>query len=156
MRRKRSGSIYQDERGRWIAAIDVGDRMTGRKRKKFFGTSPEQVEAALAAWWSENREPLPDPMTRAERLDAARMLATHTPAEWYAKVRTYGGRCHYCHRRWWPLPTKDHMQPLSRGGSDGIDNVVPTCRACNQSKADMTAEAFIEWADATGYFGGPS
>jgi hypothetical protein len=32
------------------------------------------------------------------------------------------------------LLTRDHVLPLSRGGSDIWDNVVTSCRACNQKK----------------------
>lgn len=34
------------------------------------------------------------------------------------------------------LLTRDHVMPISRGGSDGWDNVVTSCRACNQRKDD--------------------
>ena len=30
--------------------------------------------------------------------------------------------------------TVDHIQPLSRGGSDHPDNLQAACRACNQAK----------------------
>ena len=38
------------------------------------------------------------------------------------------------------LLTRDHVQPLSRGGSDVWDNVVTSCRACNQKKDDRLVE----------------
>lgn len=30
----------------------------------------------------------------------------------------------------------DHVTPLSRGGSDTLDNLVPSHRACNRDKSD--------------------
>ncbi|QZT61298.1 HNH endonuclease [Mycolicibacterium austroafricanum] len=39
--------------------------------------------------------------------------------------------------------TKDHMVPLSRGGSDSIDNIVGACVECNTRKHMMTAEEFL-------------
>lgn len=39
-----------------------------------------------------------------------------------------------------PLLTRDHVMPLSRGGSDSWDNVVTSCRACNQKKDDRLIE----------------
>lgn len=36
--------------------------------------------------------------------------------------------------------TLDHVQPRSRGGKHGWDNVVTACRACNQRKGNRTPE----------------
>ena len=38
------------------------------------------------------------------------------------------------------LLTRDHVMPISRGGSDIWDNVVTSCRACNQKKDDRLVE----------------
>lgn len=39
-----------------------------------------------------------------------------------------------------PLLTRDHVMPVSRGGSDIWDNVVTSCRACNQKKDNRLVE----------------
>ena len=43
--------------------------------------------------------------------------------------------------------TVDHRLPKSRGGADGLLNVVFACRACNDRKADMLEDEFLasEW-----------
>lgn len=38
------------------------------------------------------------------------------------------------------LLTRDHVLPMSRGGSDLWDNVVTSCRACNQTKDNRLVE----------------
>lgn len=44
-----------------------------------------------------------------------------------------------------PLLTRDHVQPLSRGGTNCWDNVVTSCRSCNQKKDDrLVAECALE------------
>jgi len=52
--------------------------------------------------------------------------------------------CYYCGEQanWF---TVDHMQPLSRGGSNDISNIVPACKYCNFSKCDKTADEFLEY-----------
>ena len=52
-------------------------------------------------------------------------------------------RCQYCGTRIsMGTGTRDHVQPLSRGGADTLDNVVACCKACNSRKDDRTpAEA---------------
>ena len=42
--------------------------------------------------------------------------------------------------------TLDHVQPRSRGGRDAIDNVVCSCKTCNNLKDDRTPEEFYAWA----------
>ncbi len=54
------------------------------------------------------------------------------------------GRCFYCGRWTNPYETLeiDHIRPKSRGGTDDIDNLVPSCTTCNKSKGDQLLE---EW-----------
>ena len=37
----------------------------------------------------------------------------------------------------------EHMIPLARGGTSNMDNIVPACQSCNNTKYTMTAEEFI-------------
>lgn len=52
-------------------------------------------------------------------------------------VRRDGPDCHYCgcHLEYDEI-TLDHVTPRSKGGSDGLWNLVLSCAACNQEKAD--------------------
>lgn len=51
--------------------------------------------------------------------------------------------CGYC---WVALATEiDHITPVSRGGTNDLDNLVPVCRSCNASKNDKT---LAEWIGA--------
>ena len=49
--------------------------------------------------------------------------------------------CMYCGRQF-PgyLLTRDHLMPLSRGGTDCWSNVVTACRGCNHAKGSRTPE----------------
>ncbi len=57
---------------------------------------------------------------------------SHTLEEWQKLKEIYGNKCASC-REFKPL-TKDHVMPLSRGGSDYITNIQPLCRNCNSKK----------------------
>lgn len=74
----------------------------------------------------------------------ARNGGQHTLQEWLAKLRSYIA-CPRCGRHWQDIPsrpnsryrtvwTKDHIRPLSVGGTDDIDNIQPLCYQCNFSK----------------------
>lgn len=65
---------------------------------------------------------------------------SHTFAEWMAKCAAFEWRCAYCGAE--GEMTRDHDIPVSRGGVDSIDNVVPACRSCNSSKHVKTGAEF--------------
>lgn len=76
-------------------------------------------------------------------------MPQHTERQWEGKFFRCGMRCWYCHKplalredRGHEVATKDHLTPLSRGGSDTIDNIVPACIECNQRKGDLTEKEF--------------
>lgn len=51
-----------------------------------------------------------------------------------------GASCYYCGK---DASHVDHKIPRSRGGADAIDNLVPSCRACNTLKGRKTADEFM-------------
>lgn len=57
---------------------------------------------------------------------------SHTLLEWKNLKSKYLNKCVYCNKEK-PL-TKDHIIPLSKGGTDYIDNIQPLCRNCNSKK----------------------
>ncbi len=53
------------------------------------------------------------------------------------------GLCAYCGRsRNIKYMTVDHIIPLSKGGTDDLDNLQCTCKACNRLKDDMLPSEF--------------
>lgn len=60
---------------------------------------------------------------------------TFTATEWLELKRSVGNRCVYCgvHESVATL-TKDHIIPLSKGGSNEISNIQPLCQSCNSKK----------------------
>lgn len=69
---------------------------------------------------------------RAAKLGA---VGTHTRVEFIALAEAYGWRCVYCDVGLTKQSaTEDHVIALARGGSDGIENIVPACLACNRKK----------------------
>lgn len=54
-----------------------------------------------------------------------------------------GRRCWYCGDRCERRHmTRDHQEPASRGGADGVDNTVLACEGCNSEKGDMDVETY--------------
>lgn len=61
----------------------------------------------------------------------------HTEDELVALWARYGGLCAYCGEQ---AEHADHVMPLSKGGSDDIENIAPACIACNLSKKDKAPD----------------
>jgi len=57
---------------------------------------------------------------------------SHTIKEWEELKRKFKYKCASCGLKK-PL-TEDHIIPLSRGGTDYIENIQPLCRSCNAIK----------------------
>jgi 5-methylcytosine-specific restriction endonuclease McrA len=66
---------------------------------------------------------------------------SHTFAEWEATCALFKNRCAYCGKA--KSLTRDHNIPLSRGGTDDITNIVPSCLVCNSRKRTKTAAEFL-------------
>lgn len=69
---------------------------------------------------------------RARKLAAG---GNYTRKEFRELCAKYDHRCLCCGERFDKLEA-DHVTPLSRGGSNGIENIQPLCRGCNRKKAD--------------------
>lgn len=68
-----------------------------------------------------------------KRYQSLRRATPEIPKEqWQSLCEQYGNVCLCCHQL---LPlTKDHIVPVSIGGSNTIDNIQPLCRECNARK----------------------
>ncbi|TET88539.1 MAG: HNH endonuclease [Sulfurovum sp.] len=56
----------------------------------------------------------------------------HTLEEWQYLCIKHDNKCVFCREA--KKLTKDHIVPLSKGGSDYITNIQPMCRNCNSKK----------------------
>ena len=77
---------------------------------------------------------------RAKRAEAP---GSHTIAEWKSVLRHFGRKCVYCNTKLTRYNvSRDHVTPLSRGGTNDIRNIVPACRKCNIRKNVRTPDEF--------------
>lgn len=104
-----------------------------------------KINAMMKAY----RQKHPDKARLKGRMDAARRRAkklaaggSHTKTELMDKYKEQQGLCFYCHKDVGSRFDADHVIPLSKGGTDFIQNIVIACPSCNRSKSDKTIE---EW-----------
>lgn len=92
---------------------------------------PEKATRTKRAAWER----------RSARRRSASVAGTHSLEEWESLLVEHQGKCFYCSN---PAESRDHVIPISRGGSDSISNIVPACLRCNKRKGALTADEFLE------------
>ena len=53
-----------------------------------------------------------------------------------------GYTCHYCKG---PANEADHIIPVSHGGGNEIDNLLPCCKSCNSTRKNKTLMRLQYW-----------
>jgi 5-methylcytosine-specific restriction endonuclease McrA len=79
---------------------------------------------------------------RALKYDNTPINELLTETQWQTLLAKYDGHCAYCGKE--VKLTLDHVIPLSKGGKHSIDNVVPACLHCNDSKGARTPEQWLQ------------
>ena len=118
---------------------------TGRKRV-YPPRQPHEErlrkQRILGRLWSKRNPELKLLAQHRRRTRLFGLTEHYTLAEWRELVRLDGGACAYCGRTDLPL-TRDHIRPLTRGGSDRISNIFPACDSCNKRKHTKTLYEFL-------------
>jgi 5-methylcytosine-specific restriction endonuclease McrA len=108
-------------------------------KRLYYARHREQHKAVMAAYHKAHPEVL-RAKSNAYRARARAAEGQFTSAEWRALVESYGGKCAY---RGEAGPVQvDHRTPLTRGGRNSIDNILPACQKCNTEKGQLTEEEF--------------
>lgn len=93
----------------------------------------EQDEAEVLAWIAEIQRVAGHRAVEAAGIEPqARSFKGKIPA----------GRCAYCLEMSTNLQ-RDHIVPVSQGGTDDPDNIVAACPSCNRKKKDSSLLQFV-------------
>ena len=137
---KRNPQKARDAVRRWR---ERNPELTRERRRQYrraaYLRDPARINAQKAAYLARHPEVkrAKDHAYRARRIAAA---GSFTGAEWIALIAFWGNVCAYDGKSG-PLEP-EHRVPLSRGGTNFIENILPACRSCNARKHNMTEEEF--------------
>lgn len=129
----------EKERASNAARYQASKELCKARAIAWVAANPEKHKASVAAWAAKNPEALATYKSR-RRARKAGNGGSHTTEQRRIKFDELGNRCFYCGIAG-PM-TIDHQTPLSRGGTDDIDNIVPACRSCNSRKGTKTADEY--------------
>lgn len=104
-------------------------------RNRLWQTLNRAVVRAGAAIWRQNNREQVAALRRAYKLRKQGATGSHTGDDIKLLFVKQNGRCAYCRDKLRAGFTHvDHHKPLSRGGSNGPENLQLTCRRCNLKK----------------------
>lgn len=106
--------------------------------RRWAKNNPEKVTDRRRRWQRSNPDKVAVHQHR-RRVARANAAGSFTAAEWKALVEHYDHKCLCCGRSDIPMHV-DHVIPLSKGGSNNIDNLQPLCKSCNSRKRDKTID----------------
>lgn len=109
----------------------------------YYATSDKEQRRENARVWRANHPEELRTITARRRARKRNAEGSHTAADIERQYKNQKGRCYYCSAQVGKDYHADHVIPLSRGGSNGIENIVIACQHCNVVKHDRLPH---EWA----------
>ena len=120
----------EEKRARWKRTYEKNRAKYQALCRAHYYSDIERSRERMKRWKQEH----PDAV--ASHCAARRALRVgspgrHSTQEWLSTKASYHGLCVYCLG---PAAQREHVVPLSLGGDDSIENIVPACKPCNASK----------------------
>lgn len=121
-------------------------------------SKPRVPSSAFSLWqmgdknpnWKGGITPVSSMMSKRRRRQQIAITGSgHSPQEWDELKRKYGYMC-LCCKKTEPVIklSKDHITPLSKGGTDNISNIQPLCKPCNLRKYTKTIDYISSYFEA--------
>jgi 5-methylcytosine-specific restriction endonuclease McrA len=135
-----------------VAYRKANKEKIAQRGKAYKQANPDKIRENTRKWHAAHPDVVPrwrksnpeayraQVQTRHARI--ANAEGRHTAADRKALLKQQNGRCGYCRKSIKTTWTVDHIQPLSRGGTNWISNIQLLCPSCNYSKQDTNPIEF--------------
>lgn len=142
--RKKRKAEYQQNREKHLQRakrnLEVNREKVLDYQSRYYEQNAEKVKRRVSSYQKANRQKM-NVLSSRRRVREANNGGSHTLEELRRKFMLLGDVCFYCGVG--GDLTIDHDIPISRGGTDNIENILPACRSCNSSKNAKTAHEFL-------------
>jgi 5-methylcytosine-specific restriction endonuclease McrA len=109
------------------------------KKKLSYRKDNRQKDADASKKYRKEHPETVRALGQKRRANEAQVSGSHTGEEWLELKIAYGYTCPSCLKKEPEiLLTVDHVIPISKNGSNNIDNIQPLCKSCNSSKGTKT------------------
>ena len=105
--------------------------------KKYYENNSESLKKSVKEYSkTENGKANNQRKSTKRRVREKEIINTLTAKEWIDILSEYNYQCVYCGVKFNKniKPERDHVIPISKGGNNIKENIVPACRSCNSIK----------------------
>lgn len=125
----------EKERARKLRYNRANAEKVNAYNRQYTQAHPEKRRTVKGRYWRQNNPEKVSAIHMRRRAHKANApINDFTAAQWQEMQEAYNHRCAYCGKRRKGKLTRDHITPLSKGGSHTVHNIIPACRVCNSSK----------------------
>jgi len=129
--------FYWDNREKELAIKKIWVENNPEYFKDYYKRNKDKKLEQNRKWYrTEKGKSLSQRKKIIRQIRLKNILNTLTAEEWINILKEYHFKCAYCGKEFdlFDRPTRDHIIPISKGGDNIKENVVPACRSCNSKK----------------------
>ena len=123
---------------------DCNRELVNKNQKRYYHENTDRAMESQSKYYNGNRDKIRHmrAMYRARKRGA---VGWYTLDDWQKLLDVSGGVCPSCKMDVGvDSLTRDHIIPVSKGGSNWLDNIQPLCHSCNCSKNDLHCTNYLQ------------